>query len=56
MDKPAPWDNSDWRRASAAFVLLQDFLEPEYELLSLGPMEERLRNVKAQLARREAGR
>jgi hypothetical protein len=42
-----PWDQAQWRRAMAAFVLRNEFLLPEYTLLSFGTAEARANYVLA---------
>jgi hypothetical protein len=47
MNSPGPWDEAQWLRARAAHALREEFLLPEYLLLSFAAMDERLRYVLA---------
>jgi len=38
---PGPWDDQQWRRARAAFVLRDDYAQPAYTLLSFASPVER---------------
>jgi hypothetical protein len=42
---PGPWSERQWQRAHAASVLRDDYLLPEYTVLSFGPVAERARCV-----------
>ena len=44
---PQPWSEAQWQRAKAACTLRDDFLLPEYTLLSFGRVAERARFVLA---------
>lgn len=39
LSKPGPWTEQDWQRARAAQVLRDEFLLPEYLVLSFAPAE-----------------
>jgi hypothetical protein len=44
---PGPWSEAHWQRAWAAFVLRDEYLLPEYTLLSFGAIPERTRYILA---------
>ena len=47
LNAPGPWTEAHWRRAQAASVLRDDYLLPEYTLLSVAAVLERARYVLA---------
>lgn len=48
LDVPGPWDESQWQQARAAYILRNEFLLPEYTLLSFGTAEARAKYVLAE--------
>ena len=54
LHAPGPWSEGQWQRALAAYLLRDQYLLPEYTLLSFGAVAERARYVLANEAERAA--